>query len=130
MAEFTGSDLYLKFGSTVLSADFRNFDTDEEVGLADASAGNDTARTYLKTLEDGKATAELVAQTGGTALWTAVKKGTEATLEWGDEGTAAGKPKSTVNAIVMNRKKSRPYDGVVVITVDWQFSGEVTDGTY
>src|SRR3954470_9156980 len=89
----------IKFASTTLSTDMRNFDPEEETGLADASAGNDAARTYLATLKDGKATLELLAQTGDTAIWTAVVPGTKGTLEWGPEGSAPGKPKHTVTAL-------------------------------
>jgi hypothetical protein len=128
---FGASAGYIKFGTTVLSTDMRAFDPEEEVGLVDGSAGSDAARTYLTTLKDGKATLELLAGTGGTALWAAVAPATSGTLEWGDEGTTAGKPKHTVNAIVQKRKRSTPYDDVVVYTVDFQFSGAaVTDGTY
>lgn len=130
MAEYTGNALYLKFGSTVLSADFRNFDQSEEIGLVDATAGADTNRTYLTTVKDGKATAEMVHQASGTALWTALAPGTSGTLEWGPEGTASTKPKHTVTAIVMDRKKVVPYEDIVVITAEFQFSGAVTDSVY
>lgn len=130
MAEYTGSTLYLTFGSTVLSGDYRNFDDNEEIGLVDASAGSDANRTYLTTLKDGKATVELVAQTGGTPLWDAMMIGSANTLTWAPEGTATGKQKHSVNAIVMNRKRSHPYDDIVAMTFDLQFSGAVTDTVY
>lgn len=121
---------YIKFGSTVLSTDMRAFDPEEEIGLVDGTAGVDAARTYITTVKDGKATLELLAA-GGTTVWAAVVPGTSGTLEWGDEGTAAGKPKHSVNAIVQKRKRTTPYDDVVVYSVDFQFSGAaVTDGTY
>lgn len=130
MAEFTGQSAYIKFGATVLSGDYRNFDEDEDVGLVDASAGSDTHRSYIKTLLDGKATAEIVAQAGGTLLFAAVKPGTEAVLEWGPEGNTTGKEKRTVTAVVLSRKRTTPYDNLVVITVEFQFQGAVADGTY
>ncbi|SRR5581483_6559466 len=131
MPEYVGGAAgYIKFGTTVLAADFRTFDAEEEVGLADASAGNDANRTYLVTLKDGKATIELVAQADGTALWNALAPGTQGTLEWGDEGSAVGKPRHTVNAIVQKRKRTVPYDDIVVLNFDLQFSGAVADGTY
>ena len=128
--EYTGKNLYLKFGSTVLSSDFRNFSAAETMDVVDASAGSDAARTYLTTLEDGTASLELVDQTGGSVLWAAVKKGTGGTLEWGPEGTAGGKPKHTCYAIVTNRERSMPYADVVVLSVSFQFSGEVADAAY
>jgi hypothetical protein len=57
-------------------------------------------------------------------------KGASGTLIWAPEGTAAGKPKHQVVAIVKNRSRSMPYDDIVEGKVEFQFSGAVTDGTY
>jgi hypothetical protein len=131
MAEYVGGAAgYIKFGSTVLSSDYRTFEPVEEIGLVESQAGNDTTKTYLTVLKDGTTPISLVDQTGGSALWTAVVPGTSGTLEWGPEGTASGKPKHTVTALVKNRKRSQPYDGIVVLDVSFQFSGAVTDGAY
>lgn len=130
MAEYTGTALYMTFGATVLSSDYRNLDASEEVGLVDASAGSDTNRTYLATLKDGKATIELVAQTGGTVLWDALKPGTSDTLTWAPEGTATGKQKHAVPAIIQSRKRTYPYDDIVVMTFDLQMNGAVVDSIY
>jgi hypothetical protein len=130
MAEFTGSALYVKFGSTVLSSRYRNHEETEEIGLVDKSAGSDTARTYLTTLEDGNASLELLAESDGTALWTAVDKGTSGTLEWGEEGTASGNAKHTVLAIVKSRKRTNVYEDVVKLNIEFQYNGAVTDTVY
>lgn len=130
MPEYTGSALYLKFVSTVLSVDYKSYDQDEEIGLVDKSAGADTYRTYLITLKDGTATAESLEQAGGTVLWTAVTPGTEGTLEWAPEGTAATKQKHVVNAIVKSRKRTTVHDDIVKINISFQFSGAVTDSVY
>lgn len=121
---------YIKFGATVLSSDWRTFTPQEEVGLADASAGNDTNRTYLTTLKDGKASLELVAQAAGTAVWNALAPGVTGTLEWAPEGTATGKQKHSVPAIVMSRQAEQPFDDLTVYKVDFQFNGAVTDTVY
>lgn len=130
MAEFTGKNLSVVFAGTALAADFRSFSATEEAGLVDASAGNDAARTYLKTLEDGTATLELLAQDNSTTAWAAVRQGASGSLVWGEEGTGVGQPRHAVTAIVSSRKKDMPYDDVVVITVEFQFSGAVVDDTY
>lgn len=130
--EFTGSAMYVKFGSTVLSSRYKSYNESDEAGLVDKSAGADTRRTYLSTLDDGGATMELLAESAGTALWAAIAPGTEGTLEWGPEGTAAGKPKHTVNAIVKNRKRNIVHDDVVKISVEFIYNTGtgVTDTTY
>lgn len=133
MAEITGQNLYVAFKDTELQADYREFSFSEEVGMADASAGSDTARTYLKTLEDGTATLSLLMQADGTATTDPaqlLEKGAEGTLEWGPEGTASGKPRRYVNAIVQSYEERSPYDDVVEITASFQFSGEVVRTTY
>lgn len=130
MADFTGKDLYAKFGSTVLSSRFKSFESSEEMGLVDDSAGADTARSYLTTLEDGTATLELLAERAGTAQWAACDKGASGTLEWGDEGTASGKPKHTVPAIVKSRKRTVVHDDIVKLNFEFQFNGTVLDATY
>lgn len=130
MVEYAGSSLYLKFGTVVLSSDFRNFTEDEEVDLVDASAGSDAYKPKIVTQTDGNASVELVDQTGGTVLWAAVAKGTEGTLEWGPEGTVTGKPRHHVVAIVSKRSREVPYDNIVVLNVDFAFNSVVTDTLY
>lgn len=132
MAEFTGKNLSIVFGATTLTGNQRTFSTTEEAGLVDASAGADVARTYLKTLEDGTATVEILQDdgAGGPTLWAAVRQGATGNLVWGEEGTTAGQPRHTVAAVVSSRKKDSPYDDLTVVTVEFQFSGAVVDDVY
>lgn len=132
MSEFTGKNLHVSFNGTVLTGNQRTFSDQEEAGLVDASAGADVARSYLKTIEDGTATMEILQDdgAGGPTLWAAVKPGTSGSLIWGEEGNVAAQPRHTVNAIVSSRKKDSPYDDLVVVTVEFQFSGVVTDDVY
>lgn len=133
MAEYTGKDLYLSFAGTTIHADFREFTASEEIDLVDASAGADVAKTYLTALEDGTASLTLLDQTGGTAataMWQLMDKGVSGTLIWAPEGTVATKPKHSVVAIVSSRERSIPYDDVVELTFEFQFSGVVSDTTY
>lgn len=130
MTEYTGSQLYVTFGGTVISSRFRSFDADETMALVDKSAGADGAMTYLTTLEDGKGALEVLDGSGGTALWAALDKGASGTLVWGPEGTTAGNPKHSVPAIVSRRRRNTVYNEVVKLTFDFQFNGTVVDGTW
>lgn len=130
MAGITGKNLYLSFNGTVLDTDYRSFGPSEEIGIVDQSAGADGNRTYLTELKDGTSSATIVIQAGDTTTWGAVVVGTEGTLEWGEEGTAVGKPKHTVNAIVTGRDKSIEYADLLVADISFQFSGAVTDEAY
>jgi len=130
MVAKTGTAMYLKFGATVLSGDYRTFEAEETGDVVDGSAGADTNRTYLTTLKDGTGSSTIVAQAGSTALWAACAPLTSGTLEWDEEGTTAGKPKHTCWAIVTSRKMATEYADLTVFDVAWQFSGAVADSTY
>jgi len=130
MAQYTGKDLVVTFKGTTVSARFRVFTAGEEVDLEDQSAGNDVAKSYLTTLEDGDAKLELLDQrdgTAATAMWNLMDKGAEGTLQWQPEGTATNDPKHYVNAIVKKREREFPYEKVVKATFTFQFSGTTTD---
>lgn len=132
MTAYTGANLYLTFGGTVLQADYRRFEPEEEIGLEDASAGSDAARIYKTTLKDGNATflARSIAGTAGTAKWVSIPVGAEGTLEWGPQGTATGNARAYVNAIVSSRTAPNEYDQVAEWGWDFQYSGAVTYATY
>lgn len=130
MAEYTGTNLYLTFGGTVLSADYREFEPTEEVKMVDGSAGSDSATFMYATLTKGKAKLKLVDQAAGTVAWAALATKTSGTLIWGEEGTASGKPKHTVVAIVSDRKKKLQYDDITEIEVNFEFQGAVSDSAY
>ncbi len=130
MAQYTGSALVVSFKGTAISGRFTSFSTNEEIDLKDQSAGADTAKTYLAALEDGDAKLEVLNErdgTAATALWNLCDKGAEGTLQWQPEGTATGDTKHWVNAIVKSRGREFPFDDVVKATIDFQFSGAVTD---
>lgn len=133
MPSFTGKNLHLDLGGTAINADYREFNIDEEMGIVDQSAGSDTARTYLTTLEDASGSLMVVDQADGTAatyIWNLLDKGTEGTLTWGPEGTATGKPKHLANVIITSRSRSFRYDDLVELNFGIQVSGAITDTTY
>lgn len=133
MTEYTGSPAYIAFKGTALNSDFRELGNSETIDIVDASAGADVAKTYLTTLEDGTGTLTLLDQTGGTAAtapWQVCDKGQQGTLEWGPEGTATGKPRHYVNAIVTSRERPIKYNDVTILTVGFQYSGVVADTSY
>lgn len=127
---FTGGSAYIKFGTTVLSQDYRRFNPSERADSVDQSAGADTHRAVVVTLTTGRIQAELVAQTGGSAIWDAVAIGTSGTLEWGDEGTASTKPKHTCTAVVLSREKTLVYDQLEVYNVEFNMQTKPSDTSY
>lgn len=130
MAEYSGSSLYLTFGTIVLSSDFRSFDRSDETAIIDATAGSDSFKVKLTAVADGKSSVELLAQTSGTVLWAALAPGPAANLVISEEGTASGKPKTTVSAFAVNRARKVVYDDVVVISVDFEHTAAPTESTW
>lgn len=128
--EFVGSSLYCEFAGSELSSRFHSFDENEEVGLVEKSAGDDTYRAYLATLTDGGISMEFLHEADGTVIWAAIAPGTEGTLIWGPEGTASAKEKRTVDAVVKSRRRAIVYDDVVKINIDFAFQTAVVDSVY
>lgn len=118
---FTGKNLYVKFGSQVLSAHGRAFEVTHEQEQADGTAGADDYRVFLNTVKNIGATMDIVMSSGatGSAVIASVQPGTEGTLEFAPEGTASGKPKWGFAARVANSSMSLPYDDAAMISVEW-----------
>lgn len=133
MAEQVGKEFFLSFKGTQINCNSRNFTSNIEIGLADATTACDTARVYEQTMEDGSADATFLMQsaaTGSTTVPILCNPGEEGSLIWGPDGNATGEPRRTVNAIVKSYSESFPYDDVQEISVSWQFSGAVTFDTF
>lgn len=124
MTAYTGQALYVTFGGTTAHADYRSLEVNSEKGLEDGSAGADVGRTYLGTLKDGTATLTLrsISGTAGTAMWITWIEGAAGTLVFGPEGTATGKVKGSVYAIIASRTTPMEYDQVAEWTFEFQFS--------
>lgn len=134
MAEYSGSALYMVFihsgGTQVLSSDFRTVNTSQSVGLADATSGADTDKTYIATVKDKTISYAGLHQASGTVLKQALEAGKAGTVILAPEGTATGKPKETYIAICMGAKLNYPYADVVEVTCDFQGNGARVDSTY
>lgn len=135
MTAFSGSAMYLAWvwtsGTVTLHGDFRQFDWTPTLSLIDSTAGSDTFREYIGGIgEGGDISLSTVLQTGSTALITALARGNAGTILYGPEGTATGKPKSTIPAISKGPAYSQPYDDIVEFKVSWQQSAAETQATW
>lgn len=121
-AGITGKNAYISFGGTTLHTDYRNLNADNSIATVDQSAGADDGITRLTTLEDSTFSVEVKRPAGssGTTNWAGLVVGSEGTFEYGPEGTATGKPKSTVNAILVRRSHPVIYNNVVIDTYEFE----------
>jgi hypothetical protein len=132
--EFAGSALYLEWiyngGTTVLSAESRNFTYNETVETIDATAGSDATRRKLSSFKNATAALSMTAQSDGTALVTALAAGNRGTLIFGEAGTATGNPKTTLPAMSLGISRSMPYADVVTYDISWESTGDPVYGAY
>ena len=135
MTAFSGSALYLAWvhagGTAVLNTDFRQFDWTPSLALIESTAGADSFREYIPGIgEGGNISLTMVMQSSGTALISALARGTQGTLVYSPEGTATGKPKSSIPAISKGPAYSQPYDDVVEFKVEFQQSAFETNSAW
>jgi len=125
MPKISGKNLYVAFGSTVLSSTQRSFDVTEVLEQADSTAGADEYRNFVNTVKSIEATMEIVMSDGtaGSALRAAIYNGAQGTLVWGAEGNATGRPRKGFYATVVDASESYPYDDVVVMKTKFTMAG-------
>jgi hypothetical protein len=121
-----GKEGYVSFQGTEVSADYRNFDIELMLDTVEMTAGSEGSKSYIGTLKDG--TAKLTyaySGTAGTAYSQLLRVGQAGTLVWGPEGTAAGNPKGSVKALVVNHSKPMTYNDLIVRSATFQFTGDL-----
>ena len=136
MTRYTGAGLYMSFKGTTLQTDFLELTVDREMGMVEATAGADAHETYLNTYKKGSFKVSLADEAGGTAA-TAYKnlmvEGASGTFIYGEEGTASGKPKHTINAANVKKLSQKiPFAGRVELEIEFQSNSSSgwSDGTW
>lgn len=124
----TGKNLVVRWidtsGTVTLSGDQTVFSPSLEMGMVDLSAGADTVKVYQASLKDFTASFEtFYTGTAGTAVQARMIEGNTGTLLWAPEGTAAGKMKWGIPAIVSKYDMSYPFDNGAKITVEFKSQG-------
>jgi hypothetical protein len=133
MAEFiAGPTMVLTWtysgGTIALAGDYRTCTWSPSIAYVDSSAGSDTHVQRLTALKDSTASVTLVAQTGGTAIQTALQPGVGGTLVIQPEGTATNKRKITFPCFADGASIDMPYADIVAISCGFTGNGAFTDG--
>ena len=126
MARLTGKNLYVEFDGTALNTDYRTLDVSYGQDTAQTTAGADEFRNYANTVKTIEATFEAVVDEfsgRGSAFKALLIPGSEGTLIWGEEGTAAGKPKDGYLARITTADKSYGYESEITYSVTFQMAG-------
>ena len=134
MAAFSGKSLHVDWvysgGTVTLSGDYTQFTHTPSVALYEQTAGADDDRSFVVGEKDRTLAITARHQSSGTALLSSLVEGTEGTVYWSPEGTAAGKPKYSCPAISQGASENYPYNNVVEISVTFQGNGAKVDATH
>ena len=137
MAHYSGKDVYVKFGTTVVGTDQRSLDVKDSIQLIPTTAGADTDESHITGVAKADITLKLLDEnTTGTAIKQTLYRGAAGTLEFGPQGTAAGKPKYSCLATVVNVAIAYPYDKAVEYTVSmtkngaWVANNDISQSVY
>lgn len=112
---------YVEFAGVDISADYTTFDWNGESEAADLTSNNDAA-VYEKPLvkKYGYTFEGFYRGTAGSAITAVLVEGTEGTIRWGPNGTAAGQPKGEALAYVKKYEhKSGGRSEGQTISVEW-----------
>ena len=134
----TGQNLWVGWvdagGTVVATGDQKSFDPDMEVDAIDMSAGAAGMRVYKAGLKDVLMKLETFFVGGSANVGTAVlayrmREGAEGTILWAPEGTAVGKAKWGLPALVTKYKYKMPFDDAILVNVELRPQGDfVFDG--
>lgn len=128
MAKVTGANFYLAFihpgGTANFASLYREFEDGLELEVADVSSGADRMRTYAATLQKIEPSLSGVWDDAmAAALKSAIVPGTSGTLVWGFGGSATGKPRAGIAAIVTQSSTKTTYDKETEFEVSWSNTG-------
>lgn len=130
MAHYRGKDVEVTFGATDVSGDGRSISYEEKADTLDDTVYGATNRTKLASLLDGSGSFESLDVTGDwSTAWAALQPGAEGSLVIFPEGNTAGKRSVTFTAIITSRSLSVPYDDLATLSVSFEISGAVVEGT-
>lgn len=130
MAAYRGKNLVVTFDATDISGDGRSVSYEETADILDDTTYGMDNRTKQAGLLDGSGSFEALDQTGSwSTAWQAIQPGTSGTMIIYPEGNTTGNRSATFTAIVNSRSVDFPYDGLATMSMSFEISGPVVEGT-
>lgn len=130
MAKYHGKNTHITVDGVDLSDYFDDVTIPNSIDVAETSTFGQDAKTYVEGLSDATIDAggkwDDTAVTGPDVVLAGLMGGGEHTVIIGPSGSAAGKRRITVTAILTSYEVSMPLGDVVAFTASWQVSGPVT----
>jgi hypothetical protein len=133
--EYAGSAMYLAWvysgGTVTLQSDFRQFDWSPTLNFIDATAGADTYERLLPSYGvGGDINLNMLAQSDGTTLATALARQTQGTLVYGPSGTANGYLAYSIPSYSQGPQWNQPFDNVVEMNCTFRQYAVETQSTW
>lgn len=117
--------------NTDFSAKTKSVNQSWETSMLDSTPFGKSSKTYVSGLKDSTVSAEYFYDTTIFGQLNAIyANGGSITFEFSPDGTASGKPKATGSMLMSSFSQPAEVDGILMITVDWQVSDDVTFGTH
>ena len=130
MPAYRGKDLTVTLGGTDISGDGRSVSYEESADVLDDTTYGADNRTKQAGLLDGSGSFEALDQSGAwSAGWQAIAPGSSDTMVIYPEGNTSTKRSITFTAVISNRSIDFPYDGLATLSMSFEISGAVTEGT-
>lgn len=137
MAEYAGTASYVEWvysgGTAVLSGNYRTASYSQNAETIDATAGSDTRAVKLPGIISGGFSVAGLMDTGGSVgnkagtLFYAQQIGT---IVYGPEGTAAGKLKITIPAVMLTFERNTAYNAAAEFSMTFDQSAAESYGTF
>ena len=123
---FIPQNMYITFGSVVLSNDWMRFSYKESAELKVKTAGNEQRNSYNVATIDGEWEIELFdTAEAADALARKLRAGTRDVLAVWPKGVTTGKPLFSFWAIVQNVEKPFKFDENATVKVSGKVDGEL-----
>lgn len=124
---YSGKDMWVAWensgGMPILSSSGRNFERSASVGDIDATAYGDGYTYYIPGMGEATASMEMLDESGTSMTTFNLAEGTEGTIHWAPRGSTSSYPYHSQEAVITAANVTYPYDGVVVINVEWRLRG-------
>ena len=130
MPAYRGKDVAVTFNAVDISGDGRSVSYEQSADILDDTTYGADERTKQGGLLDGSGSFEGLDVSGNfTAAWQEIVPGASATMVIYPEGNSSGNRSISFTAVISNRALTMPYDDLSTLSMSFEISGAVTEGT-
>lgn len=131
---YTGKNLYMTIGGTVIGTDYKSVAVKESVNSAEATGGADAHEYSIPTYAASSIDVEIFglkkADGSYAAIMSGTAKGSTAALVWGPEGNTASLPKFTATGYVESRDIDYKFDDAVGLKFTYKCTASIAESTW